>query len=166
MRAEAIGEKKRHDKFMEAALNAARKSIQRKDGTPFGAVVVRDGEIIAEGRNMTFAEMDPSAHSEVVAIRNACKKLNRLDLSDCVLYTSSEPCPMCMGVIYWAGIREIFYTTNAKEAAAYGFSGMKLKLAAADQFKNYGLKMVSMNKESGIQVFKEWKRSQIQNHMK
>lgn len=163
---ESLGEQKKHEDFMEEALALARLSMEQNEGTPFGAVVVRNGKIIGKGRNKTLALFDPTAHSEVVAIRDACKNLRTLNLSDCILYASSEPCPMCMGAIYLTGIKQIFYTTSGKDAAAYGFMGLNLKHAIQDDFKSYGLQKESINREKGIQVFKEWKQHQVDRYLK
>jgi tRNA(Arg) A34 adenosine deaminase TadA len=102
---------------MALAVDAARAGNRG----PFGAVIVRGGEIVAEGQNLVVAANDPTAHSEVVAIRSACEKLGTYDLSGCDVYTSCEPCPMCLGAIYWARIKRVYYVNTRQEAAAIGF---------------------------------------------
>lgn len=106
--------------FMLRACKLAEESVKRGGG-PFGAVIVRDGEIIAEGSNNVTIDHDPTAHAEVTAIRNATRKLGTHDLSGCEIYTSCEPCPMCLGAIYWAHITKIYYGNDRKDAARIGF---------------------------------------------
>jgi tRNA(Arg) A34 adenosine deaminase TadA len=107
--------------YMTKASELANKSIE-KGGGPFGCVIVKDGEIVGEGHNHVRILNDPILHAEVVAIQNACRNLGTHDLSGCVIYTSCEPCPMCLGAIYWARISKIFYGNTRKDAAAIGFS--------------------------------------------
>ena len=106
---------------MRRAIALANASVERGGG-PFGAVIVKDGEVIAEGSNSVTLNTDPTAHAEVTAIREACRKLGTFHLEDCTIYTSCEPCPMCLGAIYWAGIKQIFYGNNRKDAADIGFA--------------------------------------------
>src|SRR5580700_4840532 len=97
-----------HEKFMQRALDIATERMRANKGGPFGAVIVRDGEIVAEGWNEVTSTNDPTAHAEVVAIRRACAKLDTFNLSDCELFASCEPCPMCLGAIYWARFRTLY----------------------------------------------------------
>ena len=106
--------------FMRQAIRLADESVARGGG-PFGAVIVRDSEIIASSSNSVTLDNDPTAHAEVNAIRLACRKLGTYDLKGCTIYTSCEPCPMCLGAIYWAHIDRIFYANDRKDAAAIGF---------------------------------------------
>jgi tRNA(Arg) A34 adenosine deaminase TadA len=110
-----------HQKFMREAISLSKKSLTRKTGGPFGAVIVRDGKIIARGWNRVVGTHDPTAHAEVVAIRAACKTLKRFHLEDCVIYSSCEPCPMCLSAIYWAQLSRIFYAGSRRDAARIGF---------------------------------------------
>lgn len=109
-----------HEDFMRKAIELAVENV-KCGGGPFGAVIVRDGEIIATGANRVTPNNDPTAHAEVMAIRAACTKLGTFDLSGCVIYTSCEPCPMCLGAIYWAHLDKIFYGANQHDAAAIDF---------------------------------------------
>ena len=110
------------NKYMEIAKNAAENGINANEGGPFGAVITdKEGNIIATGNNQVLKNNDPTAHAEVTAIRNACKKLNTYDLSDYVLYTSCEPCPMCLSAIIWSNIKEIYYACTREDAANIGF---------------------------------------------
>ncbi len=109
-----------HEDFMRKAIELAVDNV-KSGGGPFGAVIVRDGKIIATGANRVTPNNDPTAHAEVMAIRAACTKLGTFDLSGCVIYTSCEPCPMCLGAIYWAHLDKIFYGANQHDAAAIDF---------------------------------------------
>ena len=107
-------------KFMQMAIELSEENID-SGGGPFGAVIVRNGELIAKGANRVVPNNDPTAHAEVVAIRNACEKLNTFDLKGCTVYTSCEPCPMCLSALYWAGIERICYANTKRDAAAIEF---------------------------------------------
>jgi tRNA(Arg) A34 adenosine deaminase TadA len=109
------------DKFMQRATAIALERMRANAGGPFGCVIVRGDELIAEGWNEVTSSNDPSAHAEVVAIRRACAKLKTFNLPDCDIYASCEPCPMCLGAIYWARFRHIYYGNTRAEAAAIGF---------------------------------------------
>ena len=108
-------------KFLERAIELSGQGMQDQKGGPFGCVIVKDGKIIGEGCNQVTATNDPTAHAEIVAIRNACKNLNTFQLNDCEIYTSCEPCPMCLGAIYWARPRSVIYANTKNDAAAIGF---------------------------------------------
>ena len=107
-------------KFMQMAIDLSSENID-KGGGPFGAVIVRDGKLLSRGANRVVPNNDPTAHAEVVAIRNACRELGTFDLSGCTVYTSCEPCPMCLSAIYWAGISRICYANTKRDAAAIDF---------------------------------------------
>ncbi|MBN2287011.1 MAG: nucleoside deaminase [Tissierellales bacterium] len=107
--------------FMEIAVQEALKGIRKKEGGPFGAVIVKDGEIISVGNNQVILTNDPTAHAEIVAIRRASEKLGRFDLSDCEIYTTCEPCPMCYSAIHWAKIPIMYYGASRDDAAEIGF---------------------------------------------
>lgn len=110
------------NRYMKIAKENADKGISNKEGGPFGAVITnKEGNIIANGNNKVLKNNDPTAHAEVVAIREACKKLNTYDLSDYILYTSCEPCPMCLSAIIWANIKEVYYGCTKEDAGEIGF---------------------------------------------
>ena len=109
------------NKFMRLALKEAREGISNNHGGPFGAVIVKDGEIIATGHNHVVANNDPTCHGEIDAIRKACTKLNTFDLTGCELYTTGYPCPMCLSAIIWANIKKVYYSCDAKDAERIGF---------------------------------------------
>ena len=110
-----------HSEFMKEAVMLSAKAITEKAGGPFGCVVVKDGKIIGRGNNKVTSDNDPTAHAEVVAIRNACKALDSFQLDGCIIYTSCEPCPMCLGAIYWARPDAVYYANDREDAAAVGF---------------------------------------------
>jgi len=110
-------DKNQAEKFMRYAIELGRKGMLAGDGGPFGAIIVKNGEIIGEGWNRVISANDPTAHGEVVAIREACKKINSYDLSGCELYTSGEPCPMCLSASYWSRLERVFYGFTIQHAA-------------------------------------------------
>ena len=127
------------EELMRRAIKLSADSV-RNGGGPFGAVIARNGEIIAEGSNGVTIYNDPTAHAEVSTIRKACQKLNTFDLSGCEIYTSCEPCPMCFGAIYWAHLDKIYYANDRKDAADIGFAGQK---GEADQCQHVGHRVVT-----------------------
>ncbi len=141
--------------FMQRAIALAHENI-RVGGGPFAAVVVKDGRIVAQGANQVTATNDPTAHAEVVAIRAACKALGTFQLTGCDLYTSCEPCPMCLGAIYWARPARIFYAGTANDAAAGGFDDAfiydELKLLHTAR----RIPMSQLLHEDGIGIFRAW----------
>ena len=107
--------------YFNEAIALALNGVENKEGGPFGAVVVKNEKIVGYGNNKVLITNDPTMHAEVVAIRDACKNLNTYDLKDCTIYSTSEPCPMCMGAIIWSNIKEVYYGTNRKEVQNIGF---------------------------------------------
>lgn len=146
------------NKFMNIAKQNAERGIKEKEGGPFGAVIVdKDEKIIANGNNQVLKQNDPTAHAEMVAIRNACKKLGKYDLSGYTLYTSCEPCPMCLSAIIWSNIKEVYYGCTKKDAGEIGFRDD----AIYDYLKgeNNGLiNLEEMDREECIKTFKEYKK--------
>ncbi|MCX4259266.1 MAG: nucleoside deaminase [Muribaculaceae bacterium] len=128
-------------------------------GGPFGAVITRDGEIIATGVNRVTSEHDPTSHAEVNAIRNACRKLNTFDLAGCEIYTSCQPCPMCLGAIYWAHIDKIYYGNTKTDAKEIGFDDSFIydELALPDSLRR--LPAESMLSDEAIRAFRLWDES-------
>ena len=107
------------EQFMKEAVNAALKGMNNNEGGPFGCVIVKDGKIVGKGNNKVTSTNDPTAHAEVTAIRDACKNLDSFQLDGCEIYTSCEPCPMCLGAIYWARPDKVYYGSNQVDAANY-----------------------------------------------
>ena len=145
------------NQFMQEAIRLAREGMRKGAGGPFGAVVVKNGQIIGRGNNSVSSTNDPTAHAEVVAIRDACKNLEHFQLDDCVIYTSCEPCPMCLGAIYWARPAKIVYACHRADAAAIDFDDdyiyEELKLPLAER----QIPIEQLLREEGLQVFEEWK---------
>jgi len=145
-----------HKKFMRRAISLAKMGVEAKAGGPFGAVVVIDGEIIGEGWNSVTSTNDPTAHAEVVAIRNACETLNSFQLDGCILYASCEPCPMCLGAIYWARPTSIFFACNRNDAANAGFDDQFIYDEIAGAIDDRRIESVNMMRDEALTVFKKW----------
>ena len=143
------------EELMRRAIKLSADSVSNGGG-PFGAVIVRDGEIIAEGSNGVTILNDPTAHAEVSAIRQACQKLNSFDLTGCEIYTSCEPCPMCLGAIYWAHIDKIYYANDRKDAANIGFDDELIyqEMEVQPQYRKKPSEIL-LNNEA-IKVFQQW----------
>ena len=145
-----------HKTFMREAIRLSVENV-KNGGGPFGAVIVKDGEIIATGVNRVTANHDPTAHAEVSAIREACHKLDTFDLSGCEIYTSCEPCPMCLGAIYWAHLDKIYYGNNKNDASAAGFDDSfiykELALAPGERKK----RMENLLADEAIKAFELWR---------
>ena len=145
------------EKFMRRAIELARNGMDNNEGGPFGCVIVKDGEIIAEGNNRVTTWNDPTAHAEVVAIRNACEKLETFQLTGCEVYTSCEPCPMCLGAIYWARPSKVFYAATKDDAADAGFDDSFIydELELPADKKN--IPLIPLEREAAVEVFEKWK---------
>ena len=143
-------------KFMSRAIELARQGVDRNEGGPFGCVIVRDGQIVGEGNNRVTSTNDPTAHAEIVAIRDACSKLGTFQLDGCVVYTSCEPCPMCLGAIYWSRPAGIFYAGTREDAANAGFDDEHFYSEMAKANDDRELKMVNMLRREAQAAFAEW----------
>jgi guanine deaminase len=143
--------------FMEKAIALATENVTSGRGGPFGAVIVRDGNIVATGANLVTATNDPTAHAEVVAIRNACAALSSFELSGCHIYTSCEPCPMCLAAIYWARCAAIFYGNCAADAAAAGFDDAFLYEEMTRPMDQRTIPAVNLLPELAISSFHAWR---------
>ncbi|WP_405382321.1 nucleoside deaminase [Maribacter sp. LLG6340-A2] len=146
--------------FMKRAIALAAEGMQSNVGGPFGAVVVKEGEIIAEGYNQVTSTNDPTAHAEVVAIRKACKKLNNFELTDCTIYTSCEPCPMCLGAIYWTRPKMVFFGCNREDAAAIDFDDQFIYDEIEKDIDGRQIKFVQLARKEALTVFKDWEAKQ------
>jgi guanine deaminase len=142
--------------FMARAIEMSIANVRSGNGGPFAAVVVKDGQVIAEGANQVTATNDPTAHAEVVAIREACKKLETFDLKDCDLYTSCEPCPMCLGAIYWARPRQVYFGNTAADAANVGFDDSFIYQEIARPHSQRKVPMSQMMREDALEAFRAW----------
>ena len=142
--------------FMREAIRLSIENVRAGNGGPFGAVVVKDGKIIARGFNQVTSTNDPTAHAEVVAIREACKVLNSFQLDDCELYTSCEPCPMCLGAIYWARPSKMYYANTKKDAANIGFDDQFIYEELDLRLDKRQLLAEQLLQDEAIVAFKEW----------
>lgn len=142
--------------FMKRAIELSREHMQANHGGPFGAVVVKDGKIVAEGWNNVTSSNDPTAHAEVTAIRRACEKLQTFDLQGCEIYTSCEPCPMCLAAIYWARINKIYYANTRQDAAAINFDDEFLYQEISLPVDQRKIPMVQIERVEALKVFSEW----------
>lgn len=142
-------------RFMNMAAELAEKNID-EGGGPFGAVIVRDGEVIATGVNRVTANNDPTAHAEVNAIRNACSKEQTFNLSGCVVYTSCEPCPMCLSALYWAGVSRIYYGNTQEDASAIKFSDRFIYQELDKPKAERMIPCVKMDSSRTIKAFEKW----------
>lgn len=146
-------------KFMKKAIRISVANVENQKGGPFGAVIVKDGKIIARGSNQVTASNDPTAHAEVVAIRKACKALKTFQLSGCEIYTSCEPCPMCLGAIYWARPDKLYYANSKEDAAAIQFDDQFIYEEIARPVGERKLFTKQILREKAQEAFEKWKTS-------
>jgi guanine deaminase len=144
--------------FMERAIQLAVENIQASGG-PFGAVVVRSGQIISEGVNRVTATADPTAHAEITAIREACRKLNAFELAGCDMYASCEPCPMCFGAIYWARLDRIYFGCTALDAAEAGFDDSFIYNEIPVSHGQRRIPMIQTMRDQALAAFRAWEKN-------
>src|SRR5699024_9522848 len=147
----------RHQKYMQRAIEVARQGMNDDKGGPFGAIVVKNGEIIAEACNRVSSSNDPTAHAEIEVIRKACYKLGTFQLADCIIYTSCEPCPMCFGAIYWARPKAVYYGCTKEDAAEIDFDDDFIYEELDKSIDNRNIKFHNLLREESKQVFTNWK---------
>ena len=143
------------NKFMLKAIDLSIKNAETIGG-PFGCVIVKDNKIISEGSNKVTSTNDPTAHGEIVAIRNACLKLNTFNLSGCELYSSCEPCPMCLSAIYWSNIEKIFYANSRNDAKNIDFDDSFIYSEINKKIEDRKIKMTQMLRDEALKAFKIW----------
>ena len=152
------------NKYMKIAKELANDNLKTNVGGPFGACIVKDGQIIGKGSNHVLANNDPTAHSEVMAIRDACKNINSYDLSDCQLYTSCYPCPMCLAAIIWSNIKKVYYGNTKEDAANIGFRDDFIYdfigNLSENKTDNNILELISMEREETIEEFNKFKNKE------
>ena len=141
---------------MERAIQLSLENVRSGRGGPFAAVVAKDGEIIAEAANCVTATNDPTAHAEIVAIREACRKLGHFELTGCDIYTTCEPCPMCLGAIYWARPVRVFFANTAADAAAIGFDDAAIYEEMKRPHAARKVTMIQLMREQALGAFREW----------
>jgi tRNA(Arg) A34 adenosine deaminase TadA len=146
----------REIKFLERAIELSRQGMKEGKGGPFGCVVVKEDEVIAEGCNLVLSSNDPTAHAEVVAIRRACEKLGTYQLTNCEIYSSCEPCPMCLGAIYWARPQKVIYANTREEAAAIEFDDEFIYTEINSPLTGRKIPFIHHPHPGAKQVFKEW----------
>ena len=147
-----------HEYFMEKAVELSLENMRAGKGGPFGAIIVRQGKIVGTGANHVTSDNDPTAHAEVVAIRDACKNLGTFQLDDCEIYTSCEPCPMCLAAIYWARPKVIYYANTRKDAADIGLDDDFLYEELKKNLEERSLPIHQLDKSNALKVFDERKK--------
>lgn len=152
-------ELKQHEKFMRMAIALSESNVHNSCGGPFGAVIVKEGKLIAKSANKVTATNDPTAHAEVSAIRLACKKLKTFDLQGCIIYTSCEPCPMCLSAIYWAHIEIIYYANTKADAGNIGFDDQFIYEELEKPMENRKVPVKQLLRTEAQQAFKLWEIS-------
>ncbi len=145
--------------FMREAIRLSRESV-KNGGGPFGAVIVKDGKIIAAASNKVTQNNDPTAHAEVSAIREAAKKLNTFDLSGCEIYTSCEPCPMCFGAVYWARLDKLYFANTKQDAKNIGFDDSFIYDEINLPYEKRKIPNIQMLREEALKAFKDWEEKE------
>ncbi len=149
------------EKYMQLAIELAQENVKTGKGGPFGAVIVKNGEIIATGANSVTSLNDPTAHAEVTAIRNACNKLNSFQLDDCEIYSSCEPCPMCLGAIYWARPKALYFAADKNDAAKAGFDDSFIYDEIELDYSKRSIKTLQLNINTKLKPFEDWDISEL-----
>ncbi|SHM69497.1 tRNA(Arg) A34 adenosine deaminase TadA [Chitinophaga jiangningensis] len=153
-----IGE--REKKFMDYAIALSARGMNNGDGGPFGSIVVKGDEIVGEGWNQVLCNSDPTAHAEVMAIRDACRRLNSFQLDGCEIYTSCEPCPMCLGAIYWARPAKVYFANTKEDAAAIAFDDSFIYREMQLPLEARKIPLVHMPSKAALEVFGQWKEKE------
>ena len=143
---------------MARAIQLSLDNVLSGKGGPFGAVIVKDGKIVAEGANRVTATNDPTAHAEMCAIREACARLGVFELSDCEIYTSCEPCPMCLGAIYWARLARVYFANLASDASKIGFDDSFIYREIGQNVRKRSIPMIPMMRERALAAFQAWQQ--------
>ncbi|WP_262902476.1 nucleoside deaminase [Lutimonas saemankumensis] len=146
--------------YMDQATAIAIKGVIQNEGGPFGCVIVKDGEIIGRGNNKVTSTNDPTAHAEIIAIREACKHLDSFQLEGCIIYTNCEPCPMCLGAIYWARPEKVYYGCNKTDAAKIGFDDNFIYQELNLELSKRKIPFEQLNREEALKAFKTWKEKE------
>ena len=144
--------------FLAAAIELAREGMRKNLGGPFGAVVVKDGQIVGRGCNQVTSANDPTAHAEILAIRDACRSLNTFSLAGCEIYASCEPCPMCLAAIYWARIERVYYGCTCADAAAIDFSDQMIRDELLLPSESRQVQLISLARPAAQALFEEWRQ--------
>ncbi|MEO9209566.1 MAG: nucleoside deaminase [Ginsengibacter sp.] len=150
----------REEKFMHEAIILSQNGITNNEGGPFGCIVVKDDKIVGRGNNKVTGTNDPTAHAEVVAIRDACKNLQTFQLDGCEIYTSCEPCPMCLGAIYWARPSIIYYANTRHDAAEIGFDDSMIYEEMQADLEHRKIPIINLGRADAKKVFDNWKEKE------
>lgn len=148
------------NKYMKEAINEALEGMRRGEGGPFGAVIVKDGKIIAKAHNSVLSKNDPTAHAEIEAIRKASKKLGRFSLDDCEIYSTCEPCPMCFSAIHWAKIPKLYFGATRNDAKKAGFDDEYLYEVLKGEREDEKMKVEHIDEKACQTVFEEWEKKE------
>jgi tRNA(Arg) A34 adenosine deaminase TadA len=146
-------------KFMREAIRLSLENVQTGKGGPFGAVIVKNGEMIATGINEVTGTNDPTAHAEIIAIRNACEKLDSFQLDDCEIYCSCEPCPMCLGAIYWARLKAVYFANTKKDAAEINFDDNSIYQEMGLPINERKLPTIQLLRDEAQSAFLQWQKN-------
>ena len=152
------------EKFMKAAIALAETGVENGEGGPFGCVIVKNGKIVGEGYNKVISTNDPTAHAEIVAIRDACKNLNSFQLEECEVYTSCEPCPMCLGAIYWARPKAIYFGNTKEDAATIGFDDSMIYDEIRADLNARKIPAFNILREEANATFVNWNEKDAKKH--
>ncbi len=147
----------REEKFMMEAISLSQNGVRNNEGGPFGCVIVKDDKVVGRGNNKVTSSNDPTAHAEVVAIRDACKNLGTFQLNDCEIYTSCEPCPMCLGAIYWARPKVVYFANKREDAAGIGFDDSMIYEEFVCDLDKRKIPIINIAREDALKIFEEWK---------
>jgi len=153
-----------HHQFLQQAIDVACQNVTKDNGGPYGAIIVKHNQVIASSGNQVTNHLDPTAHAEIEAIRKACKMLADFQLDDCLLYSSCEPCPMCLGAIYWSRLSRVYYACDRFDAAAAGFDDSFIydEINKQPQQRNIAMRQLSLN--ASAMPFLLWKKQQDRQH--
>ncbi len=146
----------REEKFMQEAIRLSHSGMINNEGGPFGCIIVKDEKIIGKGNNCVLLTNDPTAHAEIVAIRDACRHLDSFQLDDCEIYTSCEPCPMCMGAIYWARPKVVYFANTRADASDIGFDDSFIYNELTLNTNQRKIPMIEISREHALKVFEAW----------
>jgi tRNA(Arg) A34 adenosine deaminase TadA len=150
----------REEKFMMQAIDLSQNGVRNNEGGPFGCIIVKDDTIVGRGNNKVTSSNDPTAHAEVVAIRDACKNLGTFQLEGCEIYTSCEPCPMCLGAIYWVRPKMVYFANTRQDAASIGFDDSMIYEELGIDLDKRKIPIINLGREDALKIFVEWQNKE------
>jgi len=154
----------REEKFMLEAIHLSRLGVSSDQGGPFGCIVVKNDEVVGRGNNRVISSNDPTAHAEIVAIRDACQNLQTFQLTDCEVYASCEPCPMCMGAIYWARPKVVYFANTRADATHIGFDDSMIYEEIGLEHHKRRIPIIAIGREEALKIFHEWAKKEDKKH--